>query len=234
MFQYRCIYCGKSIPPDIGVSCLSCSRKGSSYKDYDKEFAYSDEIEPQVSKILGEAEYRSLSKSSQQVKEEYLRLYEGNLATRKEFRWEKQEELQKKREGRILHMNAFLRLFQKTLPNGFTARFTEKGGMANTLGLYVCHPIGAGPLPSCNHEPGQPHYIGFVQVPFMQEFEELHFDRYLVPLGCKRRGWRTILLKTIEAKLISEKAAHDVFGAPPTGDVSRRYLHYLKYIRSKQ
>jgi hypothetical protein len=232
MSQYRCIYCGVSIPPDTGLSCPSCSKKSSSFKDYDKEFAYSDEIESNVAKIMSETEQRSLSQSSQQVKEEYLRLYEGNLATRKEFRWEKQEELQKKREGRILHMNEFLRLLKKALPDGFNAWYTDKGGMANTLGLFIGHPTGTALLPSCSHAPGEPHYIGFVQVPRMQEFEELHFDRYMVPLGSKRRGWRTIGLRLIEAGIISEKRFHEVFGEPPTGEVSRRYLHYLKYIRS--
>lgn len=232
--HYRCIYCGVSIPPDIGLSCPSCSKKSSGFKDYDKEFNYSEEIEPSVARIMEQAEQRSLTQSSQQAKEEYLRLYEGNLALRKEYRWENQEELQKKREGKILHMNEFLRLLKKSLPAGYTAWFTEKGGMANTLGLYIGHPTGAALLPSCNHKSGEPHYIGFVQVPWMQEFEELHFDRYLVPLGSKRRGWRTILLKLIEGRIVSETTAHEIFGAPPTSEVSRRYLHYLKFIRSKQ
>ena len=234
MSQFRCIYCGKSIPPDIGLSCPPCSAKSGTFRDYDKEFAYSEEIEPHVAKIMEETETRTLSQSSQQTKEEYLRLYEGNLALRKDYRWEKQEELAKKREGRILHMNEFMRLLKQALPLGYTAWYTDKGGMANTLGLYIGHPTGAAPLPSCSHKIGQPHYIGFVQIPWMQEFEELHFDRYLVPLGSKRRGWRTILLKLIESKILSEQTAHEIFGLPPTSDVSRRYLHYLKFIRSKQ
>jgi hypothetical protein len=234
MSQYRCIYCGVSIPSGIGLRCEKCDSNTATHKKFDKEFDYADEIQPDVARVMREAESRSVSQSSQEAKEEYLKLYEGNLARRKEYRWVNQEELQKKREGRILPMNEFLRLFRKSLPSGYTAWYTDKGGMANTLGLYVGHPAGASGFPSCSHEPGQPHYIGFVQVPYMQEFEELHFDRYLVPLGSKRRGWRTILLKAIEAKILSERAAHEVFGAPPTSDVSRRYLHYLKYIRSKQ
>ena len=229
--HFRCIYCGKSIPPDIGLSCPSCSAKSGTFKDYDKEFSYAEEIEPSVAKIMEETEQRSLTQSSQQAKEEYLRLYEGNLALRKEYRWENQEELQKKREGRILHMNKFLQMLKESLPAGWTAWYTDKGGMRGTLGLYVLH---SGLFSSCNHKPDEPHYIGFVQVPLMQEFEELHFDRYLVPLGSKRRGWRTILLKLIEAKILSEQDAHANFGAPPTSEVSRRYLHYLKFIRSKQ
>lgn len=242
--NYRCIYCGKQIPSSIGLRCADCDKvqtekQGFQYqgtknplKDYDREFAYdTDTIEPNVAKILEETEIRSVSKSSNQTREEFMRLYELNLNSRKDFRWPNQEELQKKREGRILHMNKFLELFRKALPAGYTAWFTAKGGMANTLGLFVSHPTGAALLPSCTHDPGAPHYVGFVQVPFMQEFEELHFDRYNVPLGSKRRGWRTILLRAKEQSLVSEQSLNASFGEPPSGAVSDRYRAYLQYLR---
>lgn len=227
---YRCIYCGKGIPPDTGLSCPACTSKTPSWKGYDEDFKYSDDIEPHVAKIMEETEVRQVSKSSTKAKEEFYRLYEQNVNSRKEHRFANQEDLQKKREGRILHMNEFLRLYNSALPAGWKAWYTERGGMKNTLGLFVGHD---GMLSTCSHEPGVPHYVGFVQVPFMQEFEELHFDRYNVPLGSKRRGWRTIGLKSIESKLISEEKFHEVFGVPPTSDVSRRYLHYLKFIRTR-
>jgi hypothetical protein len=233
MSQYRCIYCGVSIPPDVGLSCAACSKKGSNYKNYDKEFAYADEIEPQVSQILSEAEIRDESQSSTQAKEEFQRLFEANVESRKPYRFPDQEELKTKREGKILHMNEFLRLLRAALPAGYTAWFTEKGGMRGTLGLYVGHPVGSTLPETCTHEFGQPHYVGFVQVPYMQEFEELHFDRYNVPLGSKRRGWRTIGLKLIEQKILSEQDFHQAFGEPPTGEVSRRYRAYLQFLRSR-
>ena len=237
----NCIYCGTSIPPDIGLRCFKCNtpakpKPGHQYteQDYDKEFAYDlDTVEPHVSKILQDTERRELSKSSQQAKEEFCRLYEGNVNSRKEYRWPNQEELQKRREGRILHMNEFMRLLKLALPAGYTAWFTEKGGMANTLGLYVGHPSGATPLPSCSHEPGKPHYVCFVQVPFMQEYEELNFDRYNVPLGSKRRGWRTVGLKLIESGIVTESKFHEVFGEPSLNQISRRYREYLQFTRTR-
>lgn len=229
---YRCIYCGRGIPPDVGVSCTACSG-GVSHKQYDAEFEYSEDIEPSVAKIMAETEQRQVTDASQQAKEEFYRLYEMNAASRKEYRWPNQEELQAKREGKVLHMNEFLRLLKKALPSGFSAWYTDKGGMANTLGLYVGHPAGAASLPSCTHPPGAPHYVGFVQVPYMQEFEELHFDRYQVPLGSKRRGWRTILLKLIESRILTETEAHSVFGEPLGSIISRRYNEYLKFTRDR-
>jgi hypothetical protein len=236
----RCIYCGDNIPPDIGLRCVKCNtpakaKKGFQYQeqDYDKEFAYDlDTIEPNVACIMEQQEHRAVSKSSQQAKEEFHRLYEMNVDSRKQHRFYKQEELQMRREGRILHMNEFLRRLRLALPegSGWRAWFTDKGGMARTLGLYVLH---TGLFPACTHPRGEPHYVGFAQVPFMQEFEELHFDHYNVPLGSKRRGYRTLFLKLIESKVLSERALHEVFGEPLGDVVSRRYLAYLQFIRNK-
>jgi hypothetical protein len=124
-------------------------------------------------------------------------------------------------------MNEFMRRLRECDLNAW---YTNKGGMAKTLGLYISH---EGLKPSCTHKSGEPHYVGFVQVPLMQEYEELHFDRYDVPLGIKRRGWRTILLKLIEQSILTEVDAHRIFGEPSTGIVSRRYLQYLQFLRNK-
>ena len=236
----NCIYCGSQIPPDIGLRCFKCNtpakaKKGFQYtsSDYDKEFAYdADTIEPNVARIMEAQEQRTVSQSSTQAKEEFHRLYEQNVAGRKQYRFDKQEELQMRREGKILHMNEFLYRLRKALPegSGWRAWFTDKGGMANTLGFYVLH---TGLFSGCTHPRGTPHYVGFAQVPFMQEFEELHFDHYNVPLGIKRRGYRTILLKLIESGVFSEKALHEVFKEPLGDVISRRYLAYLQFLRNK-
>jgi len=230
MLQYRCIYCGKGIPADTGLSCAACSAKGSSYKNYDKELQYADDIEPSVAKILENTEKHEFRQAGQQAREELARLYEENVEVRKAHRFDRQEELQVKREGKILHMSEFLRLYRASLPEGWSAWFTDKGGMANTLGLFVGHP---GLLSPCSHKAGEPHYIGFVQVPMMQEFEELHFDHYNVPLGSKRRGWRTILLRSVEQKILTEQAAHENFGAPPSNAITRRYLQQMQFFRTR-
>jgi hypothetical protein len=161
--------------------------------------------------------------------DEYHKWHETNVGSRKEFRFAQQDEFKLQREGRILHMNNFMGMLRDC---GLNAWYTEKGGMPKTLGLYVGH---FGLLPACKdkHKNGQPHYICFVQVPFMQEYEELFFDQYDVPLGVKRRGWRTVLLRLIETGLLTESKAHEIFGQPSSGIVSRRYREYLHYLRNK-
>lgn len=200
----------------------------SNWKSYDDEFHFADENDPALAAEI--ADYESREKhhgTGSQSVEEYYRLLETNKSARKEHRFADQDELKTKREGKILHMNEFM---HKLKAAGLNAWYTNKGGMARTLGLYIAH---EGLKPACQHENGAGHYVGFVQVPYMQEFEELHFDRYDVPLGSKRRGWRTILLKLIEQGMLTEAKAHEVFGVPDGSIISRRYLSYLKFLRNK-
>lgn len=199
--------------------------KKPTWQSYDDEFSY--DLDPQTAaelKAYEEGEIRT--KTSSQTKEELQRLYEMNLSSRREYHFPNQDELKKGREGRILHMNTFLTMLKRA---GLRCWYSDKGGMAKTLGLYVSH-VGTGL--KCKHPNGEAHYVCFVQVPFMQEFEELHFDRYDVPLGPKRRGWRTVLLRLIEDGLLSEPNAHKIFGDPSSGIQSRRYRQYLHYVRN--
>lgn len=198
-----------------------------SWKQYDDEFAYSSDLEPRVADIMRRVEEESdIVKSSQQSKEEYLRLFEQNAANRKEYQFPNQEELKLQREGRIFHMNEFLSRLKRC---GLNCWYSEKGGMPGTVGLYVGHDKTA----RCSHEFGEPHYVGFCQVPFMQEYEELRFDQYNVPLGSKRRGWRTLLLKIVEQGLVPVSKLDEIFGAPATGPVSRRYKEYLNFLKNR-
>jgi hypothetical protein len=181
--------------------------------DYDKEFAYAPEIEEQVPELMRQmAQEPRLAKTSQQTWEEYYRLHEENVEMRKKYRWVQQDEFKLQRQGKILHMNEFLRLLKSA---GLNATYSEKGGMPKTLALSI-----------------DGKYLCFVQVPMMQEYEEVFFDEYDVPLGCKRRGWRTVVLRLIEAGYLNESQAIKTFGEPASGPVSRRYRAYLQYLRS--
>lgn len=162
-----------------------------------------------------------------ETKELVHKVREDNNAARKAFRWPKQEELRSKRVGKILHMNSFL---LKLKLAGVKAWYTNKGGSPGTLGLFVDH---TGMRPTCKHKDGEPHYVGAAQVPYMQEYEELHFDEFDVPLGPKRRGWRTLLLYLFEQGLLTPAQADKAFGAPASGPVSRRYREYVKYLKGR-
>lgn len=177
---------------------------------------------------MAEAAANAWKDTGSETKEEAQRLFEENTEARKRFRWSQQDEFKIQRKGRILHMNQFLTMLREC---GLNAWYTSKGGMRGTLGLYVQH---SGLFTKCTHASGEGHYVCFVQAPYSQEYEELHFDQYDVPLGSKRRGWRTVLLRLIESNLLSEDAAHKVFGMPATGPVSRRYRETLHSYRNNQ
>lgn len=198
------------------------------YEKYDDEFRYADELEPNIGEIMKSVEEgpRSTHTGSQTM-EEYHRLHEMNVESKKQYRWEQQEEFKMHREGRILHMNKFLGMLKEA---GLNAWYTTKGGMAGTLGLFIAH---SGIRTGCSHVNGAPHYICFVQVPLMQEYEEMFFDEHDVPLGVKRRGWRTVLLRLIETGFLTEAKAHEIFGEPASGPASRRYRQSLHYLRNK-
>lgn len=221
--MYHCIYCNAEIPANVGVRCFKCAAPDKGRE----EFAYADEIEPHVASMIRRVEEESdIVQSSQQTREEFFRLHETNAAARREYQFPNQEELKLAREGQILHMNEFLSRLKRC---GLNCWYGERGGMAGTTGLYVGHDKTG----RCSHDVGQPHYVCFVQIPFMQEYEELHFDQYNVPLGPKRRGWRTVLLRLVEQGLITATKADEIFGKAATGPVSRRYQEYLSFLRSK-
>jgi hypothetical protein len=202
-------------------------------KEYDDEFRYADEIEANLSKMMQEIENGPRVSGTTEMKEEAYRQHEMNVAMRAESRFPNQEELKERRTGRILHMNAFA---EKLRNAGVNVWYGNHEGMPGTTGMYVGHDgfLSHKCLEHCdeNGRSIKPHYIGFIQVPFMQEFEELNFDAYNVPLGPKRRGWRTLGLRMIEQRIISEQKFHELFGEPPSGIVSRRYREYLQFLRS--
>ena len=217
-----------SLETQLGTTRLEKGR--NPLKDYDDEFRYADEIEPQLSRIMQMVENGPRVSGTTQMKEEVYRQHEINVASRAESRFPNQEELKQKRTGRIIHINEFL---YKLRAAGLNVWCGNNEGMQGTTGMYSGH---EGWLtPKCfEHGYTKPHYIGFVQLPFMQEYEELYFDAYNVPLGSKRRGWRTIGLRMIEHKIITEQKFHEIFGEPSSGIVSRRYREYLQYIRNNQ
>ena len=186
--------------------------------DFDKEFAY--DIDEKVAAEV--AAYENAPRhdvSSQQAKEEFARRFEDNVESRKQYRFANQEEFKGQRTGKILSMGEFMRRLLTV--DGVVAHYTDRGGLKGTLGLYAGR----------NGRPKE--YICFVQVPLMQEYEEMHFDRYDVPLNTKRRGWRTVLLRLIEKRVLTESEANEAFGEPASGPVSRRYREHLQWYRGR-
>jgi hypothetical protein len=154
------------------------------------------------------------------AQEEFHRLREENTAARSQYRmWNdedyKSQHMSEARVGRILHMNHFLLLLRSA---GLKVRYADKGARPGMLGVWAT-------------KNDVEEYICFAQVPLMQEYEDVYFDEYGLPLGPKRRGWRTVLLRLIIKGFITEEQANQVFGTA-SGPASRRYLAELHNHRN--
>lgn len=215
---------------------VGIARLGHDYERFNKKpeapetFQWADEKDPILAQEV--AEYaatanRDVPLGSQAV-DTYWEWHERNNASVSQYRLYMQDEFKLRREGRILHMNDFLRMLRSC---GLRAVYGDKGGMPKTLPLAIFHE-GYNPE-TCGHtSQWAPHYVCFVQVPLMQEYEEIFIDEHNLPAGIKRRGWRTVLLRLIDKGLLTEEKAHEVFGRPAESPISRRYLATLKEFRA--
>ena len=143
---------------------------------------------------------------------------ELNLNSVKDYRWENQDQLQRERFGRILSQGEFLYLLQKIRPDAFYNNFSVDG----LVGLNI---IG---------DHGEPLYTGTaVQLGEMPEYETLRVDEYGLPGRSKYRGWRTVLLRLIEARIVREDDVKRVFGEA-SGPEAVPYLKALYAIRNRK
>lgn len=84
-------------------------------------------------------------------------------------------------------------------------------------------------------KPGTDHVIPvcYLQVPAMYEWSLLNLDHRGLPNGEAYRGWRTVEVQLIEKGIVSEEFAHEIFGKPVDGTVSRRFRESLFLFRNK-
>jgi hypothetical protein len=133
------------------------------------------------------------------------------------YRWEGQSQFEKDRFGRILSQGEFLYLLHKIRPDAFYNSFSIDG----LVGLNII-------------DRGEPRYTGTaVQLGTMPEYETLRVDEYGLPGRSKYRGWRTVLLRLIEAGIIREDDVDSVFGRA-SGPESMPYYKALYAFRNIQ
>lgn len=84
-------------------------------------------------------------------------------------------------------------------------------------------------------KPGTDHVVPvcYLQVPAMYEWSLLNLDHRGLANGEAFRGWRTVEVQLIEKGIISEEFAHEIFGKPVDGSVSRRFRESLFLFRNR-
>lgn len=155
------------------------------------------------------------------AREEYQREKEQSDFQVRSYRWHDQEMLtdEKARIVNIMHSRDFLR---KLRENGVQCA-TFYCGLPDTAGLWAVVP---------GYEQLGHLYICYIQIPYMCEWSVLRLDAHHLPSGEKYRGWRTVLCRLIEEKVLTEEKAHEIFGEPCSGIVSSRYRNSLFFARN--
>jgi hypothetical protein len=76
--------------------------------------------------------------------------------------------------------------------------------------------------------------ITHLQYPWSQEWSLLYFDAYDVPIGERRRGWRTAMLELILKGVLTEDEVNRAFGPVALNGVSQLYRERLFQHRRKR
>lgn len=115
------------------------------------------------------------------------------------------------------------REFIQKLRNSGIKCYTIDNGMPQTVGLWAFKPNTDHVIP-----------VAFLQTPAMVEWSVLRLDKRGLPNGEAFRGWRTVEVQLIEKGIISEERAHQIFGRPVDGPVSRRFRKNLYWFRNRR
>ena len=196
-----------------GKRCGGCSadldyvhfRKDSSMRDGHATLCGDCESEPVLS-----------------TKEHTARLAEGNYNSEavKRQRWEHQEELrcEKARLGRRMHSKDFLSVIKQLVPTLYVTPGIIKGHLA----IFRTAPCRQPDWGDVDYK-----YMFYCTEGILPEYSLYEFDEVKdIPIREKERGWRTVLLRLVKARLLDQSVADKVFGAPD-GIASHRYKRLL-------
>lgn len=112
---------------------------------------------------------------------------------------------------------------EKLRNSGIKCYTIDNGFPPATVALWAFKPNTDHVVPVC-----------YLQVPAMYEWSVLRLDHRGIPSGEAFRGWRTVEVQLIEKGIISEARAHEIFGRPSDGPVSRRFRKSLYWFRNRR
>ena len=118
------------------------------------------------------------------------------------------------RRGRMMHSNDLFRRLKKIIPRFYVV----PGNMEGYAALYY--------IPEGNIK-----YICACPVGMLTEYSVYILDDRDLPKK-DLRGWRTVLIRCIEAGIVTEDAVRKEFGHPSNGIVSTFYRRHLYRIRN--
>ena len=201
-----------------GQECCGCFRllkwnffdRDTSYKNGYKPLCSNCQSQPRLSMAEHTARLREMNFNS-----------EGTKAQRHID----QSEMKKDRRGRTMDASLFLSKLHHICPN----LYVTQGGIVGDLALYVTSGI-------VKPEWGaQFKYLGYVTLGTMPEFSKYEFDeKNDIMIRASEMGWRSVLLRFIEANILTEQQVNEEFGHPSGGENSLWYKHLHNHRNSKK
>ena len=155
------------------------------------------------------------------VQESFAAEKEASNAQVQQYKMDGQEELTNADARKVNPMSS--RDFIHKLRSNGVRCFTVDNGMRGTVALWAA-----------SRYTDETIYVAYLQVPAQYEWSVLRLDRHGLPAGESFRGWRTVLAQLIVKDILSEAKAHEIFGKPTDGLVSRRYRQTLYDFRNKK
>ena len=203
-------------PELLGKECVACYRV-LAYKFFDKDSSSRD----------GRKHMCALCESAEKLstEEHVFRQRELNYNASQNQRAEHQEELYDDlaRIGKPLFSSDLMRVLADLIPN----MYVTDGNIVGDLAVFKTYGCPQAHLDGRTFE-----YMFYVPTGLLPEFSQYEFNDRNVMLREKQRGWRTVLLRLIKSKMITEQTAHKVFGCPDSPAASR-YLRELYKFRNR-
>jgi hypothetical protein len=132
-----------------------------------------------------------------------------------------QEDFKGVRTGASMHHSEFIRLLRSISDK----LYIMDGNIEGDLAIFK---ILGGKLPENERDF---EYIGYMPTGVLPEFSDYLFDQNDVLVKEKKRGWRTVLLRLIKSRVITEEQCDQAFGpvtAGPAGVAWRREMFVFR------
>jgi hypothetical protein len=202
-------------PELLGKECIGCYRV-LAYKYFDKDSSSRD----------GRKHLCALCQTAERLstEEHIARQKEMNYNASQSQRWDHQEELydDAARVGKPLLSNDLVFTLRELIPN----LYITQGRIIGDLAVFKTYGT---PQPSLDGKTFE--YLFYIPTGILPEFSQYEFNDRNVAVREKQRGWRTVLLRLIKAKMLTEEMANKVFG-PAEGKASARYNRKLYEFRN--
>lgn len=184
-----------------GKECSGC-RRLLTYRFFDRNSSYKDGYEP-LCPLCRKSPKLSMAEHVSRLREMN---YKSEATNRQ--RHPDQHLMNTGNSGRFLEASVLLQKLLHLIPN----LYVTQGGIIGDLALYV-----TSAFPKKEWNSRDFHYIGYVTLGLMPEYSKYEFNERDVLQRCTQIGWRSVLLRFIEAHVLTEEQCNREFGHPSGG-----------------